>query len=33
MYGIGTYWSAPSNGLAIAWKLMVHDSGDFCNSI
>ena len=38
MYGIGTYWSpyhccAPSHGLAIAWKLMVHDSDDFCNSI
>ena len=26
-------WNAPSHGLAIAWKLMVHDSDDFCNSI
>ena len=24
---------APSHGLVIAWKLMVHKSGDFCNSI
>ena len=24
------HWSAPSHGLAIAWKLMVHDSDDFC---
>ena len=22
-----------SHGLVIAWKLMVHNSGDFCNSI
>ena len=25
--------SASSHGLAIAWKLLLHDSGDFCNSI
>ena len=25
--------SLPSHGLAIAWKLMVHNSDDFCNSI
>ena len=31
MYGIGT--GAPSHGLVIAWKLMVQDSSDFCNSI
>ena len=24
---------APSHGLAIAWKLMVHNSCDFCNSL
>ena len=24
---------APSHGLVIAWKLMVHNSCDFCNSI
>ena len=24
---------APSHGLVIAWKLMVHNSCEFCNSI
>ena len=24
---------APSHGLVIAWKFMVHNSCDFCNSI
>ena len=23
----------PSHGLVIAWKLMIHNNSDFCNSI
>ena len=32
MYGIGLNHGL-AHGLAIAWKLMVHDSDDFCYSI
>ena len=33
MVSLALECTAPSHCLGIAWKLKVHNSGDFCNSI